>query len=220
MSPSVLRAQVAATLSSKFEVSFRMREKATAAVLHSGISDIDLPRGTLSEIYGPSSSGRTGCLLGAFARATRLPESCALIDASDSFDPRSGADAGVDLSQLLWIRCGKNAEHALKAADLLVQAGGFGLIALDLAGIPTRDARRISLTSWFRLRHTVEKTSTALVVLGEELIARSCSTLHIELRRTEIKMTGTLLRGVGVEAELGPRLHRKSVSVLQPVFRS
>jgi hypothetical protein len=48
---------------------------------------------------------------------------------------------------MLWIRCRNNAEHALRAGDLLVQAGGFGMIVIDLAGVPVRDARRISLAS-------------------------------------------------------------------------
>jgi hypothetical protein len=67
----------------------------------------------------------------------------------------------------LWLR-GGNAEKALKAADLVVHAGGFGVIVMDLAGVPSRDARRISLASWFRLRHAVEKTPTALVVISDQ----------------------------------------------------
>ena len=47
--------------------------------------------------------------------------------------PAPAASAGVELSKLVWVRCGGNAEHALRAADLLIQAGGFGVVALDLA---------------------------------------------------------------------------------------
>ena len=79
----------------------------------SGISALDaltggLPRGCLTEICGPASSGRTTVLLAALAAATRRGEYCALIDASDALDPHSMAAAGVDLDRLLWVRCGES----------------------------------------------------------------------------------------------------------------
>src|SRR5579859_7369670 len=79
----------------------------------SGISDLDaltggLPRGCLTEICGPASSGRTTVLLAALAAATRRGEYCALIDASDALDPHSVEAAGVDLDRLLWVRCGES----------------------------------------------------------------------------------------------------------------
>lgn len=164
-----------------------------------------IPRGALTEIYGPPSSGRTSLLFAIMARVTANQEYCALVDASDAFDPASAADAGVHLSRVEWIRCGGNAEHALKAADLIVQAGGFGLIAMDLADTPPRTAARISLASWFRLRHAVERTPAALVVIEQMLNAKSCSTLQLELRARDIRWSGEqygkLLRGMDVRAE-------------------
>ena len=111
-----------------------------------------LPRGCLTEICGPASSGRTSLMLAALAQATGREESCALVDASDAFDPVSAAAWGVALERVLWVRCGGHAEHALKATDLLVQGGGFGLVVMDLGDTPVATARRISMTSWFRLR--------------------------------------------------------------------
>ncbi len=78
-----------------------------------GIPDLDtltggLPRGCLTEICGPASSGRTTVLLAALAAATRRGEYCALLDASDSLDPHSVEAAGVDLDRLLWVRCGED----------------------------------------------------------------------------------------------------------------
>jgi len=67
------------------------------------------------------------------AASTGRGEFAALIDTKDAFDACSAASRGVDLSKLIWVRCGGNAEHALRAADLLIQAGGFGVVALDLA---------------------------------------------------------------------------------------
>jgi hypothetical protein len=178
----------------------------------SGISPLDaltggLPRGCLTEICGPDSSGRTSVLLSALAAATRREEVCTLIDASDSFHPQSAAAAGIHLERLLWIRCGTNAqsslarkrrkpasleewerqrmedpvEQALRAADLLLQSSGFGMVAIDLAGVPLKMARRIPLTTWFRFRRTVENTPTILLVIGEQSCAQSCVSLSLRL---------------------------------------
>jgi len=83
-------------------------------MLSSGIAAINAltggwPRGCLTEICGPASSGRTTLLLAALAAATRRGEFCVLVDASDALDPRSAANAGVQLDRLLWVRCGEDA---------------------------------------------------------------------------------------------------------------
>jgi recombination protein RecA len=217
--PALLRAEIESAVASKLGVNFSIREKPLAPCIPSGIPSINLPRGTLSELYGPSSSGKTGTIFGALARVTRLPECCALIDGADTFDPVSGSEAGIDLSQLLWIRCGGNAEHALKAADLVVHGGGFGMVVVDLDGLPARDVRRISLASWFRLRHAVEKTNTALVVVEQDLNAASASTVQIQTSRSTTEFQGALMQGMGVLAALGPRLRREAPYALYSVFR-
>src|SRR5579864_9144981 len=137
-------------------------------MVSSGITELDaltggLPRGCLTEICGPASSGRTTVMLAALAAATRRGEYCALIDASDALDPQSVAAAGIDLDRLLWVRCGESSpqrhrstgkqnqkeriqpyresqsehrlEQVLRATDLLLESGGFGLIVLDLADL-------------------------------------------------------------------------------------
>src|SRR5579872_5216331 len=71
-------------------------------------------------------------------------------------------------------------EQALKATDLLLQAGGFGLVVVDLADIPISAARRIPLTTWFRFRRTVENTSTALVIVEQQPHAKSCASLVMD----------------------------------------
>src|ERR1700694_6187683 len=78
----------------------------------SGIPQLDsltggLARGCLTEICGTASSGRTSVLLLALACATQRGEVCALVDASDAFDPASAAAAGMEMSRLLWVRCGE-----------------------------------------------------------------------------------------------------------------
>lgn len=182
----------------------QMPRRPPTATLATGIAQVDgltggLPRGALTEIYGPASSGRTSLLLSILRQVTRHGEVGALIDATDSFDPQSAQAAGVDLRRVLWVRCvprneneretgnGKRktsngVENALKAADFLLQAGGFGLLVMDLAGVPPQTARRVPLTSWFRFRRAVEHTPTALVVLEEEAFAKSAAGLVLRTR--------------------------------------
>jgi hypothetical protein len=173
-----------------------------------GIAEIDgviggLPRGSLTEIFGPASSGRTSLLISILAEATARQESCALVDAEDAFDPASAEAAGVQLDRVLWIRCGHNAEHALKAADLLIQGGGFGLVAMDLGDTSPAVARRISMVSWFRLRRAVEYTPTVLLALARQSNAKTCASLMIECTRERIAWAGArncsrLLRGMSI----------------------
>lgn len=263
-----------------------------------GISELDallagaIPRGSLVELCGSASSGRTSTCFSLLAAATNRQEACAYVDVSDSLDPVSLASTGADLTRLLWIRCGlpasgdvsrrqestslsfsskiaqpsagnairkpkraqtwthprdqirgiesalpsimrctedtnieakkyktapvllpfpkptrtptilsrgsnklgrgnaavnkkpwKSLEQALKATDLLLHSGGWGLVILDLGSIPWTDARRIELSTWFRFRRTIENTPTILVLLVEESCAKSCSSLVLHCRR-------------------------------------
>ena len=75
-------------------------------------------------------------------------------------------------------------EQALKATDLLLQSGGFGLIVVDLGDIRPEDARRVPLTTWFRFRRAIENTPTALVILEQEPYAKTCASLVLELKAT------------------------------------
>jgi hypothetical protein len=177
--------------------------------LRHGLSGIEFPRGAISEISGPASSGRTSLLFSLLAEVSQEPEEhCALVDTDDAFDPVSAAAAGVALHRLLWVRCRGNAEHALRVTDLLIQAGGFGLVAMDMADTPPRTARRISLTSWYRFRRAVENTRTIFVVVGQEPYARQCASLALETKREQSHWSSTLFEGivlqVGRRKPLGP----------------
>jgi hypothetical protein len=173
--------------------------------VRTGVPELDavtggVPRGCLTEIFGPASSGRASLLASILAEATRRDEVCALVDTEDCFDPLSAAMAGVRLERLLWIRCSHNAEHALKAADLLIQGGGFGLVVLDLGDTPPQTARRISLTSWFRLRRAVENTPTVLVAVARQSNAKTCASLMLECARERALWPGgvPLLRSMRI----------------------
>ena len=198
-------------------------------MVSSGVPAIDaltggLPRGCLTEISGPASSGRTTLLLAALAAATRRGEFCVVVDASDALDPHSAVPAGVELDHLLWVRCSDDPppksrtkqgcpisraslarevgnfsqavfdfdrtsspqfwhrlEQVLRATDLLLESGGFGLIVLDLGDIPPQAARRIPLTTWFRFRRAIEHTPTILLAIEQHAIAGSCSSLLLQL---------------------------------------
>jgi hypothetical protein len=166
------------------------RRTASPAVLAAGVGSIDAalggwPRGRISEIVGPASSGRTTLLHRLLARATARGEVCALVDALDAFDPVTAELSGVDLARLTWVRCGGHLEHVMRAADLLLHAGGLGVVALDLGGVLEEALGRIPAPYWFRFRRAVEASETICVVLAPRPVAKSCSALIVEtgLRR-------------------------------------
>ncbi len=187
-----------------------------------GIAALDsatggLPRGCLTEIFGPASSGRTSLLLSILAQATHREEMCALVDAEDAFDPASASAAGVHLDRLLWIRC-HHAEDALKAADLLIQGGGFGLVVFDLGDTPPVTARRISLTSWFRLRRAVENTPTVLVAVARQSNAKTCASLQLECVREKTGWSGALHTSRLLRAISGRVTSKQRSKTCSPVF--
>ena len=191
MRAALSKAEIETEIASRFGSAFNLQEKGAPELLSSGVAQIDsftgggLPRGAITEIFGPASSGRTSFMLSALAHATGHDEVCAVVDTSNVFDPNSASHAEINLERLLWIRCANNLEHAFKATDLLLQGGGFGLVMLDLADIPNKDARRIISSWWYRFRRTLEATPTVLVVIAEESCAKSCAALALELKQEE-----------------------------------
>jgi recombination protein RecA len=192
--------------------------------LPTGLAPLDViiqgfPRGAISEILGPESSGRTTLVHSLLAASTAQLEICAYVDTDDSFDPVTAAAAGVALSQLVWIRCGHNAGHALKAADYLLHAGGFGVIVLDLCQVPARIANRIPISYWYRFRRAIENTPTILALAEREPIARSCASLMLDIARKKTIWTGapgfSLLREVELEAA-----SRKPVRPITGIFNA
>ena len=134
---------------------------------------LSLTRGTLSEFAG--ISGKTGLLLSLLSRLTREGEICGVVDTANSFDPCSAVLGGVELENLLWIKCGGDIEHAFMAADYLVQAKGFGAVWLNLNGVPRHKLKQVPRTFWYRYRTRIKETPTLLVVTAEEPVAGSAS---------------------------------------------
>jgi recombination protein RecA len=160
-----------------------------------------LPRGQVSEVVGPASSGRTSVAWAALAAATRRGESVALVDTFDRFDPPTAHACGIDLSRLLWVRGqalskttgaidpawlpGVRAVHgpgtfiervidrAIKSLNLVVQSGVCTLVLLDLIDVPATALRRLPASTWFRVERAIEGSDTAVVILAAMPVARS-----------------------------------------------
>lgn len=173
--------------------------------LDAGVGGV--PRGQVSEVVGPVSSGRTGLAWAALAAATTRGERVALIDTFDRFDPALAADAGVDLSRVLWVRgqpvsrmagaldpdwvpgqrvaqgpgtlFERSLDRALKAVQLAAQSGVCTLIVLDLLDVPVLALRRIPRATWLRLQHSIEGSPVAVLLLGMQPMSRSAGGLSI-----------------------------------------
>jgi recombination protein RecA len=218
---AALRLHVESTLGARVASPFEYRERPAVETVPAGIGSIDaltggFPRGSLTEIYGPPCSGRTSLLVSALAARTSASEVCALVDARDAFDPISAEAVGVKLKHLLWVRC-KTVDQALRATDLLIQGGGFGMIALDFGDTPAQTVRYVPLQVWFRFRRAVESTPTILVVLEQESNAKTCASLVLHLGLREARWShavespgkillphapGTLFEGSELYAEM------------------
>jgi O-acetyl-ADP-ribose deacetylase (regulator of RNase III) len=231
----------------------RLEVRPALQMVSSGVRAIDaltggLPRGCLTEICGPASSGRTSVLLAALAAATQRQEVCALVDVGDAFNPPSAAAAGADFERLLWIRCGKTSspqrhrgtekkeklekpvEQALRVTDLLLQSVGFGLVIIDLGDTPLKMARRIPLTTWFRFQRAVEHTSTVLFVITQVPCAQTCASLLLKVSGKKLSAVSSqlsvktpthaqFLDGLQVQGEiLRSRLDRKPAGSVTDAF--
>src|SRR5581483_413589 len=157
--------------------------------LAAGIAGLDdalaggLPRGRVIELVGRRSTGRTGLACAILARATRAGEVVALVDVDDAFDAETGAAAGVVLERLLWTRPLRLVD-AFRAAELLLAAGGFGLVVLD-AG-ERGDAVRLSP----RLAQAAERSGTALLVVAPRRRTGSPAALVVEVAGRRVRWSG------------------------------
>jgi hypothetical protein len=168
-----------------------------------------LPRGQLSEVVGPSSSGRTSVAWAALAAATRRGESVAIIDTFDRFDPPTAHACGIDLSRVLWVRgqaisktsaaidpawlpgvravngpgtfIERVIDRAIKAVNLVVQSRVCTLVVIDLVDVPANAVRRLPAATWFRIERAIEGSDTAVVILAAVPVARSTGGRSIAL---------------------------------------
>jgi len=176
-----------------------------------GCPDLDaalgggLRRGHLSEITGAASSGRTTVVVQALTAAAARGDAVAIVDACDTFDPASAAARGLDLSRVLWVRPSTrlpstelraggagatDASVALKAFSLVLQAGGFGLVVLDLADVPPAALRRFPWPTWMRIARIIEGSDTAALLVGSARLARSAGGVTIALEASSARWHG------------------------------
>lgn len=235
---AAIRAQVESRLGARVSAAFAGHVRPAMPTIPTGIDDIDralggVPLGAITELVGPRfiSAGQKSVQAQLLARATQ-EHVCALVDVTDSFDPKSAQAIGVNLHRLLWVRCSgremKGLEQAFKSADLLLQgSGGFGVIIIDLAGLPERFVRKIPLTTWFRFRGIIEKQETALVFSTPCGVTSTCSELVLALSIQDVRWSqpaerspshARVFAGYDFEAEIARKRSFKKPA--QPVRQS
>jgi hypothetical protein len=197
--------------------------------LGSGIAPLDailsggVVRGRLSEIVGRSGFGRTSLAASFAAVATRRGEVAAWIDSVGAFDPNSLAIAGADLSRILWVgaygqRGGRSfpqfdhtiaprseaVSDAFKAAEMVLGAGGFGLVIIDLA--PEITKRPLSECRALRLARAAERGGSAVIVMAARRTCGTFAALSLVLRGARPAFSRTapdapaLFDGIRIEA--------------------
>jgi hypothetical protein len=235
---TLLRIEIERSLANRFPAALSPAPRVVEAA-PTGIAEVDnlldggLPTGAITELAGAESSGRTSLALAFVARLTGDGRACAWVDTDDTLDPESAAANGVVLRQLLWVRCrGKTAlakdkpwpllEQAIRATDLLLQAGGFAAIVLDLAGTAPEHAMRIPLATWFRFRQAATRTRCSLVLLDQTACAQSSATAVLECGQFAARDSGnTVLEGFTFTVHrslLRPGATSASVGMPKPGF--
>jgi len=184
-----LRDTLPAELAERLRTGAAPSETSALPRLATGIAAVDallgggFPRGRVTEINGPLSSGRTSLALAVVAAATRAGEIAAIVDSADAFDPASAAAAGIDLSRVLWARP-SHPREALRCAERLLEARGFGVVVLDLDfGAESRTGDSI----WLRISRSANASGTALVLVASSLRAGPFAALRLEVRATHVQ---------------------------------
>ena len=155
------------------------------------VAGLCLVRGSLTEIIGVKSSGKTGHTIAVLSKLTQEGEVCALIDTSDSFDPVSAYKSGMSLDNLLWIRCAGDIEKAMKTADLLLQAKGFGAVWINFNQVKLGQLSYVPNSFWFRFRTLVKDSPTLLIVTANESLLGSSAKQSYRLMPNRTVWSGT-----------------------------
>jgi hypothetical protein len=218
-SAAALRIQIEHSLERRFPSALTPAPRTIRETAPTGIPEVDallhggFPVGAISEVTGPESSGRTSLVLCFLAGHTAEGRVCAWVDANDAFDAESAAASGVCLKQLLWVRCGAAVAHAkpwarldqaLRSTDLLLQAGGFAALVLDLGSTAPEHASRIPLATWFRFRQAADRTRCSLLVLGLDAFAQSSAAVVLDCEPGSAKAgSSTVLNGFTYQVRTG-----------------
>jgi recombination protein RecA len=241
---SHLRAQIEATLAERIPSALTPMACVAYPVAPTGIPEIDLllhggfPVGALSEVVGPECSGRTSLALSFVAGMTQSGKVCAWVDVSDTLHPESAAAMGVHLSRLLWVRCGSSPvtvplpaikkaprskswarlEQALRVTDLLLQAGGFSCIVLDMGSLKAEYALRVPLATWFRFRAAAERLQSNVLLLTQHACSRNSAGLVLRLQPGSVLAPdSTIFTGLERRAELARQRFPQSPANVLPM---
>ncbi|HZO82741.1 MAG TPA: ATPase domain-containing protein [Candidatus Binataceae bacterium] len=196
--------------------------------LSSGITALDaiigggIARGRVSEIVGRYGTGRTSLAAAFVAAATCGGEATAWIDSANAFAPHNLTAAGADLSRILWVgaegvsssRDHRSAVNAFKAAEMVLSAGGFGLVVLDLPPETVGLECRV-----LRLARAAERSGAAVLVTATRRTCGTFAALSLVLGHAQPTFSRTapgapmLFDGIRVEAyvarnKLGGSGHR------------
>lgn len=325
LSSVILRRQIETALASRIPSALTPAPRMIRPVAATGIQEIDalleggLPLGAITEMVGPECSGRTSVALSFIARVTQEGKVCAWVDVSDMLQPESAASASVDLSRLLWVRCGarkraavaqpprngfaisgkylvpapikkglhgggcgghprnevkgvaeavggllhpesfaprcaepqrrvrpekeviepnsqrplktppsrrpvvpakpwSRIEQAIRVTDLLLQAGGFSAIVLDMASIAPEYALRVPLATWFRYRAAAERTQASILLMSQHPCAKSSSELLLRFQPGNAQCDeATVFTGVEHRLEVERRRFTQTSSNVVPM---
>ena len=187
-----------------------------------------LPRGELSEVHGPRSSGRTGLALSFAAACVARGSLAAWVDPADRLAPASAAATGMDLSRLLWLRGETRGPRAcalpaaVAAVATLIGSGLFEAVVLDVAAFAPHDLGRLPGPTWIRLQRMIADSPGALLLLSESHVARGPRGASLELRSGGPRWSGApgpgrVLRGLGAEVSAGRHGARRTAFEL-PAF--
>ena len=175
--------------------------------LSSGLAQLDaltdggFPRGRISEITGQAGSGKTSLAASFAAFATHRGEVVAWLDAAGAFDPESMAAAGIELRRLLWAsmtttsRIARAFSHnrfavspharrqpaIVKAAELVLEAGGFGLVVIDFGEAP----RSLTHASAMRIARAAERSGAAVIAIAPWRMCGTFAALSLATNRAE-----------------------------------
>src|SRR5712692_9641468 len=164
------------------------QNRASVEFQPSGVTELDavlgggFPRGSLVELCGPASSGRTSLAFSLLAQATERQEACAFVDVSDSLNPVSLAAAGVELSRLLWVRCGETED---RGPDLKTPSyfAGVGKETGKTRGVGAETKKPMQIHGWRHPRELMRGVEKAIPsVVGKQTVAAESGQIHVVAR--------------------------------------
>ncbi|MBK3333248.1 recombinase RecA [Persephonella atlantica] len=139
-----------------------------------------IPRGRVTEIYGPESSGKTTLTLHLIAEAQKRGGKAVFIDAEHAFDPKYAKAIGVNIEELI-VSQPDYGEQALEIAETLIRSGAIDVVIIDsvAALVPKAEIEgdiedsnvglhaRLMSKAMRVLKGAVNKSNTALVLINQ-----------------------------------------------------